>query len=263
MINLWVALLIGLVLSALIGYAGYHRGMLARSGWLGAIVTGTIVFGFGGLAAALLLIAFFVSSSALTRYRAASKLDVADLFAKGGRRDFGQAMANGGIATMTAIIFGLTTNPIAFAAFTGALATANADTWATELGVLAKRSPRLITTWREVPRGTSGGITLEGTFAAIVGAMTIGVLAAVLRSDGSLPPIALIAGTLGSLFDSLLGATVQGIYYSESRGKETERAIDRDGAPNRLVRGARWINNDVVNFTATLAGALVAGVLAR
>jgi uncharacterized protein (TIGR00297 family) len=263
MINLWVALLSGLVLSALIGYAGYHRGMLARSGWLGALVTGTIVFGFGGFAAALLLIAFFVSSSALTRYRAASKLDMADVFAKGGRRDFGQAMANGGIATLAAIIFGLTTNPIAFAAFTGALAAANADTWATELGVLAQRSPRLITTGREVLRGTSGGVTLAGTLAAIVGAMSIGLLAALLRSDGSLLPIALIAGTLGSLFDSLLGATVQGIYYSEVRRTETERAIDRDGTPNRLVRGMRWINNDVVNFASTLIGALIAGAISR
>jgi uncharacterized membrane protein len=129
--------------------------------------------------------------------------------------------------------------------------------------VLAQRSPRLITTGREVLRGTSGGVTLAGTLAAIVGAMSIGLLAALLRSDGSLLPIALIAGTLGSLFDSLLGATVQGIYYSEVRRTETERAIDRDGTPNRLVRGMRWINNDVVNFASTLIGALIAGAISR
>ena len=263
MVNLWVGLLLGLLLSAIIGYAGYRRSVLARSGWLGAIITGTIVFGFGGFEAALLLIAFFVSSSLLTRYQAASKLEVAETFSKGGQRDFGQAMTNGGIATVTAIIFGLTTNPMAFAAFTGALAAANADTWATELGVLAKRAPRLITTGREVRRGTSGGVTLEGTLAAVAGAAVIGLLAALIRADGVLLPVAVVAGTIGSLFDSVLGATVQGIYYSAARGKESERVVDPDGTSNQLMRGRRWINNDVVNFASTLIGALIAGMMSR
>ena len=164
---------------------------------------------------------------------------------------------------MAAIIFGLSPSPIALAALVGALAEANADTWATELGVLARRLPRLITTGREVAAGTSGGITAQGTLAAAAGAALIGVLAALFRSQWALFPIGLLAGTAGALFDSLLGATVQGIYYSEARRRETERAIGIDGTPNRLLRGWRAIDNDVVNFASTLMGAVVAGALSQ
>jgi uncharacterized membrane protein len=142
------------------------------------------------------------------------------------------------------------------------LAEANADTWSTELGILSKRLPRLITTGREVAAGTSGGITLQGTLAAMIGAGVIGGLAALFRSNGQLLPIGILAGLIGGLFDSLIGATVQGIYYSERRQKETEKPIDPDGTPNRLLRGWRFIDNDWVNFTATLIGALVGGWLA-
>ena len=250
-------LLLGLLLSAVIGLAGYWRGALTPSGWLGAMFTGTLTFGFGGLNAALLLVAFFVSSSLLTRYQAARKQTAAEVFAKTGRRDLGQVLANGLVASLGAAVWALTASPIGYAALVGSLAAANADTWATELGVLAKSASRLITTGRRVPAGTSGGVTLIGTLAAAGGAIFIGVIAALLQSDAAWIAVALIAGLIGALSDSVLGATVQGIYYSERRGGETERAIEVDGIANRLARGVRWIDNDVVNFAATLIGGVI------
>jgi uncharacterized protein (TIGR00297 family) len=241
----------------LVGYAGYRRGALTRSGWLGAVITGTSIFGFGGLDWGVLLIAFFVSSSLLTRYKENAKSEAAEAFAKGGPRDLGQALANGGVAAAIAILYGLSGQPPALAAaFVGALAEANADTWATELGILARRKPRLITTGQVVPPGTSGGVTWFGTLAALTGAALIGGLAALFRGDVRLLLAGAIAGLAGSLFDSLLGATVQAMYYSDKRGKETEKAVERDGTPNRHLRGWRWMNNDVVNLLATLAGSL-------
>lgn len=261
--SLWLQISIGLVLSAMIGYLGYRRAALTCGGWLGAIITGTIIFGFGGFDSGLLLIAFFVSSSLLTRYKESAKSEVAANFAKGGRRDIAQALANGGVASIAALILGVSHRfaPIGLAALVGSLAEANADTWATELGTLAKRPPRLITTGREVIAGTSGGITPLGLIAAAVGAGLIGGLAALFRSDWRLLPIGVIAGSIGALFDSVIGATVQAIYYSDARHKETEKSIELDGTPNRLLRGFRWIDNDVVNFSATLIAALVAMIL--
>ncbi|MER3467557.1 MAG: DUF92 domain-containing protein, partial [Thermoflexus sp.] len=61
--------LLGLLLSGGIGWAGYRLGALTRSGWLGAVLIGTAVFGFGGWPWAFLLLAFFFSASALTRHR--------------------------------------------------------------------------------------------------------------------------------------------------------------------------------------------------
>jgi len=246
----------------LIGYVGYRRRALTQSGWLGAVITGTAIFGFGGLAPGLLLIAFFASSSLLTRYKESAKVEVAESFAKGGPRDLGQALANGVVASVVAIVYGMAGEPPwLFAAFVGAMAEANADTWATELGVLSAQKPRLITSGRVVAPGASGGVTWLGTSAALAGAALIGGLAALFYRDGRLLPLGALAGLLGSLLDSLLGATVQGIYYSERRAKETEKPVERDGTPNLRVRGWTWMNNDVVNFLGTLTGLLI-GLLA-
>ncbi|MGH2830175.1 MAG: DUF92 domain-containing protein [Actinomycetota bacterium] len=255
----------GMLLSTLIGYLGYRREALTRSGWLGAVLIGASLFGFGGLDWGLLLIAFFGSSSLLTRYKESAKAEVAEIFAKGGPRDLSQALANGGVAAAAAIWFGIAVSHSEpaehtrhlLAAGVGAFAEANADTWATELGVLARCKPRLVTTGRVVAPGTSGGVTWFGTLAGLGGAALIGALAAAFHGDWRLLPVGTIAGLAGSLFDSLLGATVQGIYYSDQRGKETEKPIDREGTPNRRLRGWRWMTNDLVNLLSTSVGAMV------
>lgn len=281
-----VRLAAGLVLSAMIGSAAFSRGSLSRSGVAGAVLIGTTLFGFGGWLAGAMLIAFFVSSSALSHYKASDghKQVAAQMFDKGGRRDVFQALANGGSAAALAAIAGLaslTGNPelarIATAGMVGALATANADTWATELGVLSALPPRRITNLRVVVApGTSGGVTGLGVLAALAGAACIGgvylagrIVAGLwapapppLAPAASLALAATVAGLAGSLVDSTLGATVQAIYYDPARRKETERRVSADGTPNQRVRGWTWLNNDWVNFLATLAGAGVAAALA-
>ncbi len=261
---------LGIVLSSLIAFAAYRRGSLSRSGVAGAMVVGTAIFGFGGWVWGMLLVTFFVLSSLLSHYKETAKADLAEKFDKGHRRDLGQTLANGGAGALLAFAYWLHPNPAWLAAFVGAMATVNADTWATELGVLSRLPPRLITTWQTVERGTSGGVSTLGTLAALAGALTIGLAALVcLALDGvfggpgfalagwTLLPAAVLGGLGGSLFDSLLGATVQAIYYSARRHKETEKRIDPDGTPNIRRRGWRWLNNDGVNFVSSLAGALV------
>jgi uncharacterized membrane protein len=62
-------LLIGLILSAIISVVAYRRDSLSESGVIGAMVVGTLIFGFGGWVWGLTLITFFVTSSALSHYR--------------------------------------------------------------------------------------------------------------------------------------------------------------------------------------------------
>ena len=153
----------GLTFSTAIGVMGYKRGALSGSGVAGAIITGTLIFGLGGWEWGALLIAFFISSSVLSFYRARDKENLAEKFAKGHRRDLGQALANGGLAALLAVLsvvfpFGGRENGVMwFVACAGAMAAVNADTWATELGVLSSRPPRLITTGRRVEVGASVG----------------------------------------------------------------------------------------------------------
>jgi uncharacterized protein (TIGR00297 family) len=258
-------ILAGLVISLLIGGLAYRRHSLSRGGWLGAVLTGTLTFGFGGWTWGLSLIVFFVTSSALSHFRQAYKQRVAgEKFEKGGRRDLFQVLANGGVGALLALLYGLAGEPPALLAlFAGIMATVTADTWATEIGVLSSRPPRLVTNWRVVEPGTSGGITLVGTLASAAGALTIGLaasLVAVVERGAWLPwllPAALLGGIAGSLADSLLGATVQATYRLPGGGK-TERHSLAEGTPLPLLRGWRWMNNDMVNFLSSLTGGVVA-----
>lgn len=261
---------LGLLLSTAIGGLAYWRQSLTAGGWLGAIVTGTATMGFGGWAWGLTLITFFISGSALSHYKERQKEQrAAEKFSKGGRRDLAQAMANGGVGALIALLYALLGGPpVLLAFFVGVMATVTADTWATELGVLSPHRPRLITNGQPVEPGTSGGISLMGTSAAAAGGLLIGIVMLLgvsvgqgitgqaLSSPWWLLPGALLGGLGGAMADSLLGATVQAIYRYPS-GKETERTVARDGTPTSFVRGWRWMNNDMVNLLSSLIGGLI------
>jgi uncharacterized protein (TIGR00297 family) len=272
-LNVW-QLAFGVAFSVLIAWAGYRGRSLSPSGVVGAIIVGTLTFGLGGWTWGLLLIAFFISSSLLSHYRKADKRELAEKFAKTSQRDLGQALANGGWGAIMAIAYFCQPHPILFAAFVGAMAAVNADTWATELGVLSPTPPRLLTSGQRVAVGTSGGVTTLGTLAASAGGLFIGLMALILGGGeaiwGSGPlngghlwlvPIGILGGLAGSTFDSLLGATVQGIYYCPRCQKETEARIHHRGQTTRHLRGWCWLNNDWVNFASSIVGSVMAGVL--
>jgi uncharacterized protein (TIGR00297 family) len=259
-------LVLGFVCAAGIAFAAYRARSLSRSGAWGALLEGTIIFGLGGWRWAVLLLTFFISSSALTRMFAKRKTALNEKFDKGGQRDIGQVLANGGIASIFAgLHFFFPQSAWSWMAFAASLAAVNADTWATELGVLNPSMPRLITSWKPVERGTSGGISIYGTLAASGGAALIAVLAGLVRPSGSfwtITGIASLGGLLGSLFDSLLGATVQAIYRCPQCDKETEKhPLHICGTQTIQVRGWKWLNNDMVNVGCALAGAVIGLVL--
>ncbi|MBI4769034.1 MAG: DUF92 domain-containing protein [Chloroflexi bacterium] len=266
--NLAVRFLFGLPLSAGIAWLAWRRQALSGSGAAGTVLVGTVIFGAGGPEWGLLLILFFATSSALSRAGQARKqATAAEKFSKGSQRDLGQVLANGGLGALLALAYWLAPAGWLWAAFTGAMAAVNADTWATELGMLSRHQPRLITTGRRVETGTSGGVSAWGTLAALAGAAAIALGAAAFAAlagrpsprPGSLLAAALAGGLAGALFDSLLGATVQRIYYCPACEKETERhPRHRCGAQTCPLRGWRWLDNDGVNFLCSAVGALAA-----
>jgi uncharacterized protein (TIGR00297 family) len=260
----------GLLLSGAISWLAYRRKSLSRSGIGGAVVAGTTIFSTGGWTWASSMIFFFITSSLLSHWKEQEKASTAnDKFSKGSQRDLGQVASNGGVATLLALAHGLSqkdhVRQTLEAGYVGALATATADTWGTEVGVLSSQQPRLITTGKITTAGTSGGITLIGTGASAAGGLALGSIFWLLkkrqRASSLLPLIALISGLVGSLFDSLLGATAQAMYYCPACHKETEKRIHSCGTTTRHVRGLPWMDNDQVNLLATLSGSLVAMLL--
>ena len=254
--------ILAFALAAIVSGLAYRAHALTLSGAAAAAIEGTLIFGLGGIPAAALLLAFFISSSLLSRLFARQKTRFNEKFSKGSRRDAAQVLANGGLATLFIILTALFPDQAwPWVGFAASLAAVNADTWATEIGVLSPSEPRLITTGQIVERGASGGVSLTGLLAALAGAGLIALLA-VLFAGNPLQTsiIALVilslAGLAGSLLDSLLGASVQAIYYCPTCQKETERhPAHTCGSPTALVRGWRWLNNDWVNVACSVAGA--------
>ena len=261
-------LIIGFILATLVSYLAYRAHSLNPSGAAAATVTGTIVFGLGGWQWAVLLIAFFVTSSGLSRLFKKRKQGLNEKYSKGDQRDAGQVLGNGGLATVFVLIHALyPESSLGWVGFAAALAAVNADTWATELGVLNPHPPRLITKLNQVvEKGTSGGISLIGTLASLAGAALIGILAASLYPTPA--PVQLFfivtfAGLAGSLFDSLIGATVQAMYYCPTDKKETEKhPLHTCGTETVHIRGWKWLNNDWVNFACGAFGVLIAMIMA-
>ena len=258
-------LLYGFLIAVVISLLAYRAHSLNKSGAFAAAVMGTIIFGMGGWQWAILLITFFITSSALSRAFKDRKQKLNEKFSKGHTRDAGQVFGNGGVATLFVLIHALyPESTISWVGFAASLAAVNADTWATELGVLNPTPPRMITDLRKrVEKGTSGGVSLFGTFASLLGSVVIALLAVLLSPTHSLNTghflLITASGLAGSLFDSLLGATVQAMYFCPTHNKETEKhPIHTCGTETVHIRGWDWLNNDWVNFGCALFGVLVA-----
>jgi uncharacterized protein (TIGR00297 family) len=219
--------------------------------------------GFRGLA----LLALFVVSGSVLVQTSSGKRQTGNGGSEPGRFPFRvsrfpprrraiQVLANGWTAALGSALVPLSPE-LGWALLAGGLATAQADTWATEIGLRSPRPPTLLTTGGAVARGTSGATTPTGTAAGLAGATVLGGAAAALTRDLRLGLVASACGTAGMLVDSLLGATAQAAYRCAVCHAPSERAR-HCGAPARLVGGHRWVSNDLVNAVATGAGAALA-----
>ena len=263
-------LILGVIISAPIAVFALKKKHLTRGGVAVAFIVGTLIIAFGGKTWFALILTFLLSSSLITKYKANLKETFNEKFQKGGTRDGMQVLANGLIPAILALIEGFMGLDLLFFAYIGAVATVTADTWATEIGVLNKTPPRLITTFKKVEPGTSGGISKLGTIATLLAGAIIGITAVIFRYTAlfvsgsqlnlfyieSFLITGILAGLVGSLTDSLLGATVQGIYYCEYCKKETEKKVHGCGHKTTKIRGYTWLDNDVVNLISALVGAL-------
>lgn len=248
-------LLSALFLSVTIAGLGWAcRSLTARGAVTAVLIGGAILWGTGW-PGFLVLGVFFAGSSAISRI---APDRTAALEAKGSRRDPAQVLANGGAAALGALVPGA-----GLWLVTAGLAAAAADTWATSVGGWSRTPPRLLTSLRPVPHGTSGGVTLLGIAGALAGAATIGGVAALAARLPALFPMALVVGMLGMLGDSALGDLAQGKFHCDTCDMPTERRVHRCGQPSRTTGGLAWLSNDGVNALATLTAALAGFVAWR
>jgi uncharacterized protein (TIGR00297 family) len=224
---------VGLAVNVGLAALGYLTASISFSGAVVGLGLGTVVWSCLDWQGYLLLLAFFVIGTGATRlgFRQKESLGLAE--ARRGRRGARNAIANMGVATVCALFAVLTPQRELFVlAFAGAFAAATADTLESEIGQLWGGRPRLLTTWRPVPIGTDGGVSVVGTLAGAVGALVLAGLGWGVGFYGGSGFVAVaMAGFLATIVESLIGAT-----------------LERTGL----------LNNEAVNTLNTLAGALLA-----
>ncbi|AMD18410.1 membrane protein [Methanobrevibacter sp. YE315] len=224
MVN-WIYVILLFILAAIT----YKRKSLDLVGAAVMVIMGIVIIFSAGANWLLLIVLFLVMSLFATKYSKKYKMSLGEFE---GRRTSKNVISNGVVACFMAA-FGGFYSPLV-GGFIGAIATATADTLASEIGVLYQ--PRLITTLQKVDPGTNGAVSTLGTAAGMVGAAIIGIAAYFL---GIIPNpltailVSIISGTVGCFMDSILGA---------------------------LFENRNLLTNEHVNLIATVVGALV-GIL--
>lgn len=202
-------LALAVVICAAFAYFAFRAKTVDASGVFAAVLFGIILITFAGVNWFLVVIAFFILGSYFTKYRYAEKVFLGVEQGKSGRRGYLNAFANALVGIIGAILYGIS-GDIAFAAlFLGCIATATADTLASEIGVTGG-TPYMITNLRPVPAGTNGGVTVLGEFACLLGAIIISGLAFILGvAPWYVCLIGVVAGVFGTNVDSLIGALIE------------------------------------------------------
>ena len=263
---------LGVVVAGAVALAAYRLRSLTSSGLVPRFSLERLASHVAVYSSRAAILLFFISGTVLSKTRTAAAESARRSAAKQGQRDAAQVLANGGIAVACAVVgaiiaaLGWQHAMRWMVAAVCALAAASGDTWSTEVGSLFGGSTRLITTMRPVSAGTSGGVSFAGTVAAPVGGALVGLAGLVAANRTVLVAwlaLTALAGLTGSAIDSLLGATVQGVWRCPGCGATIEVSRHQTcDAQAILVRGWSWLDNDAVNLFATLCGAALGYALA-
>lgn len=275
-------MLLRCLLSLLISFAIAYRSLRKKSLDLSGAIAGFLVLSIhiaAGFSYGILILVFFFTSSKLTKFGVEKKKMVDADFKESGQRNWMQVMCNSAIATALVVSVGVMTGwqdrcldtkdsvriTCLIGGIIGHYACCNGDTWSSEYGVLSNASPRLITSFKKVPKGTNGAVTVDGLLAAVAAGTVIGLayyllgLATTLCSPSLarrqllIIPVSATAGLFGSLIDSLLGATIQFSGYCKLRKK----VVGKPGPTVKCITGMDILDNNGVNFVSILITTLL------
>jgi uncharacterized protein (TIGR00297 family) len=240
----------GFTLSLVVAYLAFFLTWLTLDATLPVIVVGTAILGFGGWILAVAVIVFFITGSLFSRLNKNLEMPESASIQPESRRDGLQIWANGFWAALFCILWFLVPVEYFLGAAFGVIATATADTWATETGIRKPGKTISLKTFKSVPPGTDGGVSLKGTLFAILGSLLIGFFASqgLYSEPVSTFIVISVAGFLGCLIDSYIGAV-----YQRKRNSE-----DSDGTWYSMDKDKQ---NSLVNWISTGCGGLIAFIL--
>lgn len=248
------------VIALFISVYAYKRESVSISGFISMILISSIFIWNNGLLYLIVLFSMFLSSSLISKYKKEFKTKLTEkVLKKHGPRDMVQAFSNLGVAFICFLIYVFTKNEVYIIALYCSVATSNADSWASEIGVLSTSKPVLITNFKKCKPGISGGITLLGTFSGVLGSIFIALIAVIIHdiSDLNINKTQLfllisLSGIFGFILDSILGATIQIVYINEQNEETENLAFGKIKS-----RGIQLVNNDMINFISSVFVAIL------
>ena len=253
---------VAVLLAFLIGVLSYKFKFLTISGSVMTFLLAVMIYGFGTWKWTLPILIFFVISSFLSAFRKRKNYSVESYFEKSGTRDHLQVISNGGFAGLLIIFYQFNPDEVLYLMYLSAIAAVCADTWSTEIGTMRKHKTFNILNFREMEQGISGGISIAGTIGGLSGAVIIALSGLYWYRTEVIFTILIISivGLAGSLFDSLLGATLQAQYQCPLCHKIIEKKIHCN-QKTIFMRGIKIFDNDLVNFSTSIFGALIFFIL--
>jgi uncharacterized protein (TIGR00297 family) len=250
-------LILGFFLALIISVIAFRIRFLTLSGGVATFLLAFLIFSLGGWQWTFPVLSFFIFSSFLSKLREKKNPSVNNYFAKSGTRDFYQVLANGGLGGILVFINQIFPNAVWFYTYSGIIASSCADTWATEIGTMARHRTYDILRFRRVEQGSSGGVSLIGFGGSLCGALFISLISVLYVENNKIDFVLLvtIAGFAAALFDSFLGASLQAQYKCPVCEKIVDNKIH---CSNNAVkfRGIKFLNNDLVNLAAGLFGGI-------
>ena len=256
------AYLVPIIFTPLIVMLCVQKKALTSGGIIAAIVldiAASIAFGNKGF---IILCTFFVGSITVDKIKKHYENQSRNNDVKGECRNYMQVLVNGMIAFLCSISFIVTKNSIFAVPFVASLGEAFADTVASGIGTLSKRTYDPFRR-QKCENGLSGGMSLIGTFSSFLAALIISVIAYCLGFNNfgfAELLIVTLCAFLGGIFDSFLGSLFQIKYRCTECGKITEREEHCDTQTVRYS-GFAFIDNDIVNLLSCTFSAVLATVL--
>ncbi len=244
-------------LSSAISVLSYKLKFLNLKGTFAIFVLAMVIFGLGGLNWTIPILVFFIFSSLISKIRRKNFEINSKYTETHSPRDHMQVLANGGFGGILVILNYFLPSEFFYFAFVSSIAAVCADTWSTEIGTITQAATVNILTFKVVQQGTSGGVSITGTIGGIIGAtlITLSSLLWINVKHFYYVIFIIFAGIIGNLFDSVLGASVQAKYKCTVCSNVIEKPFHCKEAA-LLIKGFKWINNDVVNFATAVIGGL-------
>lgn len=246
--------IVPIILTPLIIVFSLKKNALTVSGVLAAILLDVVVSVCLKNKGFILLLAFFAIGVLVDKVKKRYNKAEQNIEKRGSKRDAVQVFANGLVPMFCAIIYFVTTDKIFAICYVAALAEALADTASSGIGVFSKFTfdPFRM---KKCEKGISGGMSILGTVASLLGAIIIAIIALAMKFISfSEALMVVLAGFLGAFFDSFIGSILQVKYKCMICGKITERE-EHCSTPSLPYSGIKFITNDTVNLCGTLFAA--------